>query len=407
MGRVEWRYALNHKGGSVVVLNELYDVLIKKMGNNDVDDIICPKDIQEIEMEELTQKTDQEIQDFLINKEVKADSRERLFTIIQKLKIEQSIKDINDEVVEAEANLIKNSISELFEEIATPDDILVSEDEICIKYKLNYDSKLKNKINEKEKWTRDNVIDTISSSLGISTDNIILVENLSGYIDFISGFDENKYVSRGQKNCKYYLKPSLHRIYNNDCKLHMAQYESAFKQRIIYYDDNIDKKNEEELRAYGQHYGLPTNYLDFTEAHLISLLFAVEEFEYVENHAIVYFVDALSYNRDTVKHEKKLIDFSNEDIKNTLQNEYSDKSFFIRVGNCNERIHFQKGCFLKVEQNDSLEKMIKDYTKIAIIDKDSKRNILRELFMLGITFENIYPDKDNMVKTIKFLNEHM
>ena len=140
---------------------------------------------------------------------------------------------------------------------------------------------------------------------------------------------------------------------------------------------------------------------------MISLLFAVEDFEYTDNHSIVYFVDALSYNRDNVKAERKLVDFSDDEMKASLERENSDKSYFIRVGNCNERIHFQKGCFLRVEHRDTLDRMFEKYTKIAIIDKDCKENILKELFKLGITFENIYPDKDNMVRTIKFIKEHM
>ena len=36
---------------------------------------------------------------------------------------------------------------------------------------------------------------------------------------------------------------------------------------LPFYDDKTEQKNVEELRAYGQHFGLPTNYLDFTEAH--------------------------------------------------------------------------------------------------------------------------------------------
>lgn len=247
----------------------------------------------------------------------------------------------------------------------------------------------------------------MSRELKVPIDNIILVDNVSSYIDFISNFDENNYVSRGQKDCKFKLEPSLHRIYNDSFQLHSSQYESAFKQRILYYDETTEKKNAEELRAYGQHYGLPTNYLDFTEAHLISILFAVEDFEYTDNHSIVYFVDALSYNRDNVKAERKLVDFSDDEMKASLEREYSDKSYFIRVGNCNERIHFQKGCFLRVEHRDTLDRMFEKYTKIAIIDKDCKENILKELFKLGITFENIYPDKDNMVRTIKFIKEHM
>lgn len=90
-----------------------------------------------------------------------------------------------------------------------------------------------------------------------------------------------------------------------------------------------------------------------------------------------------------------------------MQRQYGDKSYFIRIGNCNERIHFQKGCFLKVELGDLFDKMFEEHTKIAILDKNSKETILKELFKLGITFENIYPDKDNMVKTIRFIKEHM
>lgn len=62
---------------------------------------------------------------------------------------------------------------------------------------------------------------------------------------------------------------------------------------------------------------------------------------------------------------------------------------------------------MKIEATDSLTNMFKNHTKIIIIDKNSKKEILKELFKLGITFENIYPDKDNMVKTIRFIKEHM
>ncbi len=198
------------------------------------------------------------------------------------------------------------------------------------------------------------------------------------------------------------MKPSLHRIYSDNYKSHASDYEDRFRQKILFYDEGTNIKNAEELRAYGQHFGLPTNYLDFTEAHLISLLFSVEDYNYSDNHAIVFFVDALSHNKETIRNEIKLVDFSNEEIRNTVEKSFSDKSYFIKVGNSNERIHFQKGCFLKVEPNDKLDAMLEKNTKIAVVDKDSKKRILTELFNLGITFENIYPDKDNMVNTIKF-----
>lgn len=65
---------------------------------------------------------------------------------------------------------------------------------------------------------------------------------------------------------------------------------------------------------------------------------------------------------------------------------------------------FKKGCFLKVSTQDKEEfkKKLLNHGKAVVINKDFKKEILKELFNLGITFENIYPDKDNAVKSIKF-----
>ena len=386
-------------------LLKIVNLIIKETVN--IDEILMRKEIEEFKLTEVLEKTDQEIDEFIKSKEADRGRQELLFDIFQKIKLEQSIENIEDDVAAELINNNKKVIQDLFSTIIKPDEIELKDTNVCIKYSFTDHSKLKEKVNDIEKWNRDNVIETISNKLGVSSDNIAFIESVSAYIEFISSFEENSYVSRGQKDCTYKLQPSLYRIYENGYVGHSSQYESIFKQRILYYDNSTDKKNDEELRAYGQHFGLPTNYLDFTEAHLISLLFAVEDYDYVDNHSIVYFVDALSHNREVIKTERKLVDFSDNELRMTLQKQYSDKSYFIRVGNCNERIHFQKGCFLKVEPNDSLEGMFQKYTKIAIVDKDNKENILKELFKLGITFENIYPDKDNMVKTIRFIKEHI
>lgn len=394
--------------GLLMILEDLYGIISTIIEETkDEEEIVKKEELCKAELIDLTQITDQQIDEFLIEKTDDKEMYDLFFSIFQRLKIDQSIEDITDKVINEGKERKKSAILALFEQFLKPDDIEFTDEGVSIKYTLCDEGKLETKIKEIEKWNRDNVIETISKDLNVPVGNIALIDSVRSYIEFIGGFEENNYVSRGQKDCKYKLEPSLHRIHDDNYRFHSAQYESSFKQRILYYDNTTDKKNAEELRAYGQHYGLPTNYLDFTEAHLISLLFAVEEYTYTDNHSIVYFVDSLSYNRDSVKAERKLIDFSDEDMKTSLEREYSDKSYFIRVGNCNERIHFQKGCFLKVVHSDSLDKMLEKYTKIAIIDKDYKESILKELFRLGITFENIYPDKDNMVKTIKFIKEHM
>lgn len=271
------------------------------------------------------------------------------------------------------------------------------------------DQVVNQKLEEKEKWKEYNVISTVSSLIGIEEENMSYISNLSEYIEFVSELDPaENYVSRGQKNCTYDLLPSLHRRHDKDYEIHADKYESAFKQKIIYYDREIKGKSNEELRAEGQHFGLPTEYLDFTEAHLISLLFAIEDYKYTGQHSIVYFVDSFAYNCDTIGLREKLIDYSDTNVVESVRR-YSSRSYFIKLGNSNERIHFQKGCFLKVSTQDKGEfkERLSKHGKAVIINKGAKKDILKELFNLGITFENIYPDKDNVVKSIKFHYEEM
>lgn len=390
------------------MLDILYGLLLQVTEQqSNLDLILQSPTIEAFRSENVVQCTDQEIDDFINTKNISKEKKELIVSIIRKIKVEQFINNIDNSAQLQEDTQVTEIVNNIFSEIAEPANISIKNNYITVTVPFDEKSKLMKKVKSIEMWNKENVKETMSSYIGIPLDNIVLIDSVNSYIDFISEFEENNYVSRGQKDCTYKLVPSLHRLYEEGYVGHASKYESSFRQKIIYYDDTVEKKNNEEIRAYGQHFGLPTNYLDFTEAHLISLLFAVEEYEYIENHSIVYFVDAKSYNQDRIKTEEKLVDFSDENLRESIQRKYSDKSFFIRVGNCNERIHFQKGCFLKVEPGDSLEQMLTQYTKIAIIDKNHKEDILKELFKLGITFENIYPDKDNMVKTIRFIKEHM
>jgi hypothetical protein len=272
------------------------------------------------------------------------------------------------------------------------------------------DEIVKKKNEEKEKWKEYNVESTISNKTGIPESNIRFINELSEYIAFVSELDPAyNYVSRGQKDCTYDLLPSLHRQYKKDYEIHSDRYEGAFKQKIIFYDREIRNKSDEELRAEGQHFGLPTDYLDFTEAHLISLLFAIEDYQYTKQHSIVYFIDSVSYNAETVDSREKLIDYSVPSVVESMKKYSSSRSYFVKLGNSNERIHFQKGCFLKVSNQDKEEfqKKLANFCKVVIINKEFKKDILKELFNLGITFENIYPDKDNVVKSIRFHFEEL
>ncbi len=277
---------------------------------------------------------------------------------------------------------------------------------------------LVSKINENGRnnvWDESIVEETIANKFCIEdSSNVKFINSLSDYTQFIYELDSrlpNNLVSRGQKDCSFDLVPSLYRIHKKKQDVHAKGYEQTFRQRIAHYIKESGERSIEELRAEGQHYGLPTEYLDFTEAHIISLLFAIEEYTYKDNHSIVFFIDSSAFNKQSVNKEEKLINLQLKNEREYLK-DYSSCSYFIKLPNINERIHFQKGCFLRLSPQDYLDNKdlidnLKDKCGIAIINKECKEEILKELFSLGITFESIYPDKDNLVKSIRFSYEVM
>lgn len=285
--------------------------------------------------------------------------------------------------------------------------------------KLNLDIEdLISKIREEKQldiWDESVVENTLAEKFLIDNqENIKLVNSLSDYTQFVYDLESrmvNSLLSRGQKDCSYDLIPSIYRIHQKKQDVHAKGYEHTFRQRMAHYLKDSKERSTEELRAEGQHYGLPTEYLDFTEAHIISLLFATEEYTYKDNHSIVFFVDSASFNKHSINKEEKLINVQLESEKTYLQ-DYSSCSYFIKVPNINDRIHFQKGCFLRISPQDFTDNAdfldnLKDKCGIAIINREFKEEILKELFSLGITFESIYPDKDNLVKSIRFNYEVM
>ena len=388
------------------IVNQLVEYIKKHdFANTDVSNIV-EKDIP-LDLSELLQYSDDNILESIKQLD-KEDNCEKINQIILRIKMEQSIKKYEAETVANNQDEEKNYLLELFSEIAVPEKIDIEQNKVKIEYSYAKGNELEKKVEGIKKWKIDNAKDTISTEIGVPVENVEIVRTVSEYVDFVSRLeDESAYVSRGQKDCTFKLIPSLHRAYTGEYVRHSTALETEFKQKVSFYDESLNRKSDEEVRAYAQHFGLPTNYLDFTEANLISLLFSVEEYDYNIQHSIVYFMDALSYNKEVIKEEVKLVDFSNSNEKSVKERMYSDKSYFIKVGNSNERIHFQKGCFLKVANDGDLSPLLENYTKIVLVDKECKEQILRDLFRLGITFENIYPDKDNVVKTIKFMKNNL
>ncbi|MBR1432573.1 FRG domain-containing protein [Ruminococcus sp.] len=273
-----------------------------------------------------------------------------------------------------------------------------------IQAKYNASIEIPDTVEDIEEHRADKYIDSFITK-GIDKEDITVVNSLTEFIAFIHDLDLG-YLSRGQENSDWPLLPSAlrtekgERIYSKDDIKSMVD---EFRKSLSYYDKSYDhSKNSLEVMAYAQHFAIPTNLIDFTESHIISLLFALENYSST-NCAIVYFVDALKFNQ--AKCGKNTIPNCSEDEKDC---DGGASSIFIKSDNVNERIHFQRGYFLKVPENydksDVIEEL-KSFCKIVLIPYESKMEVLCDLFKLGLGFQSIYPDLDNMAKSIKFKNK--
>ena len=277
----------------------------------------------------------------------------------------------------------------------TPDSIVIQNNKTLI-----------DKIDKYMLWTGD--VDDIKTAFlenypNIPEEKVYVIQSLSEYLQVLSNINEENHflLSRGQKDCTFDLVSSL---YRDDVFLrNERELLNQFTRSASFYDKSIPLKSKESVIAYGQHYGLPTNYLDFTEAHLLSLFFALEEFQYNEKPSVVYLVDTEEYHGDIIGTREKFFDFSNATEASFHTEKHSSNDIFIKLEDSNERIHFKKGYFLNTDSklSQDLQKMLSQYTHCILIPQDMKETIFYELFNIGVNYESIYPDIDNLVKNIK------
>lgn len=288
------------------------------------------------------------------------------------------------------------------------------------KVELNIgDNTSKSDVNTLYTESYSGAIDILIDEYQIDKSQIFEINNLSQYIHQLDTF-RGMYVSRGHSNVKYHFLPTAHR--NNDgyflSNIDVRNLQSEFKRKVVHYHPEFKNKTSWELTAFAQHYGIPTYMLDFTESHLVSLLFSLENLDFT-NDGVVMFIDYQKYNEDY--HDLNyVVDCSDSKMLHGKMRLATDdflqnirEPIFIKSDSLNDRIHFQKGVFLlfpsqvdlTTNENYAKIKDVSNYMKLIIIPKDVKKDLIRELFNIGMTFESIYPDLDNAVRSIKFKSQ--
>lgn len=118
-----------------VILEELFKIIYKIIyDTDDVEEIIKNEAVKDVDLTELIQITDQQIAEYINEKICDKEKIDLVFKVFQKLKINQSIEEITDEVENEEKEQRKRAVLALFDKIIEPDEIEITDKDVCIKY---------------------------------------------------------------------------------------------------------------------------------------------------------------------------------------------------------------------------------------------------------------------------------
>ena len=125
-----------------MILDDLLTIvcsIIKETVN--IDEILKRKEIEKFKLTEMLEKTDQEIDEYIKANESDEDRQKLLFEVFQKIKLEQSIENIEGTVAAELIDDNKKAIQDLFRKIIEPDEIEFIDSNVCLKYSFADNSK--------------------------------------------------------------------------------------------------------------------------------------------------------------------------------------------------------------------------------------------------------------------------
>lgn len=231
------------------------------------------------------------------------------------------------------------------------------------------------------------------------------INSLCEYIETINELSKkNKdgtLIYRGQRNKFHPLLPSLFR--DEKIKANEDNIIQEFNLKAdAYFNHEMAHFDSVDRVALMQHHGIPTRLLDFTEAPLVALYFALEN---ITNkvHDVAPCVYIL--NLKTFKHNKNGFILSSKQVSS----QSDDKIFKYSKGNYafspklkNKRLTAQKGLFVVFNEEKALDETVEKGNLIKLeIPLQRISHIQEELHNLGITPSNIYPDFMGLAQEVK------
>lgn len=233
--------------------------------------------------------------------------------------------------------------------------------------------------------------------------------------------DELQYFFRGHSKDTYESIPSIFREDNINCENRM--YHEAIRKNPSEFTNDMSTFDH---LVKMQHYELPTRLLDITTNPLVALYFACKENEKDNGDVLIYPVmkeQIKYYDSDSVcilsnlaklpadfiftKDKENLIYDIQQDKPNFngkyLKSEATKQVFCVMPKLNNERIIRQQGAFFIFGMGSSKEKPAQfiDQPKIIRIKAACKKDILKDLQILGVNESALFPEMDKILKQIK------
>lgn len=226
----------------------------------------------------------------------------------------------------------------------------------------------------------------------------IVCEDWTGYTQFIENvlIDYANYIFRGQSNSNWSLQPSLNRALQDApaghgreaiAAEHLDKFKYATRGRRGLASK--DPSNENEWWALGQHHGLFTPLLDWSESPYVAAYFALAKENSDTEYASVYALSRSACERENWR------------LNLVMDPELAPTLEFVRpMTDDNPRLISQRGLFTRAPNFVSIEEWVETYfenfTKGVLLQIDiphsARDRALISLNKMNINHLSLFPD---------------